>query len=176
VHFSSNFFDFDANFFGIWTFLVFLRKVSWSAGIFLWKIGPFCLLARRLLISAISAPQLASFFTKNAYHRNYCSYLTGFCSFDCNFIGPCGFTRGCIDDFNQTGLSRRTDSTKGLIYFKTLVYIKSRAAVPSSLFTVVTVTGVVVTYLMLLRLTGFVLAVCISLKHGLHEGHAIIAP
>ncbi len=29
---------------------------------------------------------------------------------------------------------------------------------------------------MLLRLTGFLLAFCISLKHGLHEGHALIAP
>ncbi len=57
-----------------------------------------------------------------------------------------------------------------------LVYTKSRVAVPSSLFTVRTVTGVVVTFLMLLRLTGFLLAFCISLKHGLHEGHALIAP
>ncbi len=29
---------------------------------------------------------------------------------------------------------------------------------------------------MLLRPTGFLLAFCISLKHGLHEGHALIAP
>jgi hypothetical protein len=29
---------------------------------------------------------------------------------------------------------------------------------------------------MLLRLTGFLLAFCISLKHGLHEGHALNAP
>jgi hypothetical protein len=29
---------------------------------------------------------------------------------------------------------------------------------------------------MLLRLTGFLLDFCISLKHGLHEGHAHIAP
>jgi hypothetical protein len=29
---------------------------------------------------------------------------------------------------------------------------------------------------MLLRLTGFLLAFYISLKHGLHEGHALIAP
>jgi hypothetical protein len=30
--------------------------------------------------------------------------------------------------------------------------------------------------LALLRLTGFLLAFCISLKHGLNEGHALIAP
>ncbi len=29
---------------------------------------------------------------------------------------------------------------------------------------------------MLLRLTGFLLTFCISLEHGLHEGHALIAP
>jgi hypothetical protein len=56
-----------------------------------------------------------------------------------------------------------------------LVYSKSRVAVPSFLFTVGTVTGVIVTFLMLLRLTGFFPAFCMSLKHGLHEGHALIA-
>jgi hypothetical protein len=64
VQFSSNFFDLDANFFGIWPFLNFLRKAFQSTGIFLWKICSFHLLARRLLISEISAPQLASFFLK----------------------------------------------------------------------------------------------------------------
>jgi hypothetical protein len=58
----------------------------------------------------------------------------------------------------------------------TLVYTKSRVAVPSFLFTVRTVTGVIVALLTLLRLTGFLLAFCISLEHGLHEGHALIAP
>jgi hypothetical protein len=29
---------------------------------------------------------------------------------------------------------------------------------------------------MFLRLTGFLLAFCISLKHGLHEGHILITP
>jgi hypothetical protein len=29
---------------------------------------------------------------------------------------------------------------------------------------------------MLLRLTGFLLAFCISLEHGLHEDHVLIAP
>ncbi len=57
-----------------------------------------------------------------------------------------------------------------------LVYTKSRVAVPSFLFTVGTVTGVVVTFLMFLRLTGFLLAFHISLKHGLHECHVLIAP
>ncbi len=57
-----------------------------------------------------------------------------------------------------------------------LVYTKSHVAVPSFLFAVGTVTGVVVTFLMFLRLTGFLLAFHISLKHGLHEGHALIAP
>jgi hypothetical protein len=57
-----------------------------------------------------------------------------------------------------------------------LVYTKSRVAVPSFLFTVRTVTGVIIGPLALLRLTGFLLAFHISLKHGLHKGHALIAP
>ncbi len=57
-----------------------------------------------------------------------------------------------------------------------LVYTKLRVAVPSVLFTVRTVTGVIVTLLALLRLTSLLLDFCISLKHGLHEGHALIAP
>ncbi len=57
-----------------------------------------------------------------------------------------------------------------------LVYTKSCVAVPSFLFTIGTVTGVIVTFLTFLRLTGFLLAFEISLKHGLHEGHALIAP
>jgi hypothetical protein len=56
-----------------------------------------------------------------------------------------------------------------------LVYTKSRVAIPSFLFTVGTVTGVIVALLMLFRLTGFLLAFCISLEYGLHEGHALIA-
>jgi hypothetical protein len=74
------------------------------------------------------------------------------------------------------GLSRRIYSAQRLIYFKTLVYIESRVAVPSFLFTVGTVTGVIVALLTLLRLTGFFLAFCISPEHGLHEGHALITP
>jgi hypothetical protein len=57
-----------------------------------------------------------------------------------------------------------------------LVYIYPRVAVPSFLFTIGTVTGVVVTFLTFLRLTGFLLAFYISLEHGLHEGHALITP
>ncbi len=86
VLFSSNFFDLDANFFGIRSFLNFWERVSLSVGIFLQKIGTFLLLARRLLISKISALQLASFFTKNAHHRDHRSHLTGFCSFNRDFI------------------------------------------------------------------------------------------
>ncbi len=47
---------------------------------------------------------------------------------------------------------------------------------PSFLFTIGTVTGVVVTFLTFLRLAGFLLALYMSLEHGLHEGHALIAP
>jgi hypothetical protein len=57
-----------------------------------------------------------------------------------------------------------------------LVYTKSHVAVPSFLFAIRTVTGVVVTFLTFLRLTGFLLIFHISLEHGLHEGHALIAP
>ena len=57
-----------------------------------------------------------------------------------------------------------------------LVYTKSHVAVPSFLFTVGTVTGAVIALLALLGLTGFLLAFCISLKHGLHEGHALFTP
>jgi hypothetical protein len=57
-----------------------------------------------------------------------------------------------------------------------LVYTKSRVALPSFLFTVGTVTGVVVIFLTFLRLTSFFLAFYISLVHGLHEGHARITP
>jgi hypothetical protein len=57
-----------------------------------------------------------------------------------------------------------------------LVYIYPRVAVPSFLFTIGTVTGVTVTFLTFIRLTGFLLAFYISLEHRLHEGHALIAP
>jgi hypothetical protein len=47
---------------------------------------------------------------------------------------------------------------------------------PSFLFTIGTVTEIIVTFLTFLRLTGFLLAFYISLEHGLHEGHALITP
>ncbi len=53
-----------------------------------------------------------------------------------------------------------------------LVYTKFCVAVPSFLFTVRIVTGVIVMFLMFLRLTGFLLAFYISLEHILHAGHA----
>ncbi len=152
-----------------------MREVSQLAGNFSHKIGTFCLLARRLLLSGISASQLALLFTKNAHHHNHCSHLTSFCSFNCNFISHCSITWGCIDNFNQTDFSRQIDGTSWLIYFKTLVYAKARVIVPSSLFTLGIVTGVIVTLLELLRLTSF-LSLNKDQKHGLHKGHAFNAP
>jgi hypothetical protein len=102
--------------------------------------------------------------------------LPVFCSFGHNFISLCSFTKGCIGNFNWMGLSRQIDSTYRHIYLKMLVYTKSCVLVPSFLFTVGTVTGVIVTFLTFLRFTGFLLTFYISLKHGLHEGHALITP
>jgi hypothetical protein len=76
VQFSSNFFDLDALFLRYPTFSQFLRKVLQSAGIFLWKICSFRLLARRLLISKISDPQFASSSFKNSHYRDYRCHLT----------------------------------------------------------------------------------------------------
>jgi hypothetical protein len=56
-----------------------------------------------------------------------------------------------------------------------LFYTKSHVTISSFLFAVRTVTGVIVTPFALLRLTGFLLALHISLEH-LHEGHSLIAP
>jgi hypothetical protein len=56
-----------------------------------------------------------------------------------------------------------------------LVYTKTRVAAPSFLFTVGTVARVIITLLILLRLTSF-LSLQIGLKHGLHKGHTHIAP
>ncbi len=50
------------------------------------------------------------------------------------------------------------------------------AVLPSFLFTIGTVTGVIAMFLTFLRLTGILLAFHISLEHGLHEGYALIAP
>jgi hypothetical protein len=57
-----------------------------------------------------------------------------------------------------------------------LVYTNSCVTIPRFLVTVGTITGVIVIFLMLLRLAHFLLFFFISLKHGLHEGHALIAP
>jgi hypothetical protein len=57
-----------------------------------------------------------------------------------------------------------------------LVYTKSCVTIPSFLLTVRTVTVVILALPALLRLTGFLLAFCISLEHGLNKGHALIAP
>jgi hypothetical protein len=57
-----------------------------------------------------------------------------------------------------------------------LVYTKSRVDVSSFLFTVGTVTGVIIAPLAFLRLTDFLLAFNTSLKHGLDKSFAFIAP
>jgi hypothetical protein len=126
--------------------------------------------------SDLAFRELHFFLQKNAHHHDHRKHLTGFYGFDCNFSSPHIITRGCSGNFDWTGLSRQIDSTKRLIYFKTLVYTKSYVAIPSFLFTVGTVTGVIITLLVLLRLTSFLLALCISLKHVLHKSHAFIAP
>ncbi len=145
-------------------------------GIILQEIDTFHLLARKLLVSQISALQLASLSIKNAHHRDHRSHLTGFCIFNCNFISPHVITRGCIDNFIWAGFSRQIDTTYRLIFLKTLVYTKTRVVAPSFLFTPVgTVTGDIVTLLLLLKLTSF-LSLYIGLKHGQHEGHTLITP
>jgi hypothetical protein len=58
----------------------------------------------------------------------------------------------------------------------TLVYTKSLVTILSFLFSVGAVSGVIIALLVLLRLTGFLLALCISLKHVLHKSHALIPP
>ncbi len=74
------------------------------------------------------------------------------------------------------GLSRQIDSIKRLTNFKMSVYTNSCVAVPSFLFTVRTFTGVIITLLAGLRLTGFLFGFCKSLGHMLHKCHALIAP
>jgi hypothetical protein len=56
------------------------------------------------------------------------------------------------------------------------VHTKSHVTVPSFLITVGTVTGVIIAPLALLRLTCFLSAFHISLEHGVHKRHALIAP
>jgi hypothetical protein len=56
-----------------------------------------------------------------------------------------------------------------------LVYTEARVVISGSLFTVGTVTGVIVMLLVPLRLTSF-LILYKGLEHGLHKSHALIAP
>ncbi len=56
-----------------------------------------------------------------------------------------------------------------------LIYKITHVVAPCSLFTVGTSTRVILMLLVLFGLTSF-LCFCISLKHGLHEGHTLIAP
>ncbi len=84
--------------------------------------------------------------------------LTDFCSFICNFISPSSFTSGSIDNFDQMGVCRHIDIANLHIYFKMLIYTKSRVVGPSSLFTVGTVTRVILmlpTFLDLLAFLAF---------------------
>jgi hypothetical protein len=57
----------------------------------------------------------------------------------------------------------------------TFVYTKTCVAGPSSLFSVGTVTRVMITLLVLLRLTSF-LSLYIGLEHGLHKCHSLVTP
>ncbi len=145
-------------------------------GIFLQENGTFRLLARKLLVLGISAPHIASFYTIDAHHLDHCSHLISFCSFNRDYISPYVITRSCIDDFDWTALSRQIGSNPWLIYFKMLVHTKSHVAIPSFLFTVGTVIGIIIALCVLLRLTGFLIGFCINLEHVLHKGHALIVP
>jgi hypothetical protein len=111
VQFSSNFFNLDANFFGIRPFLDFWERLLdprvFSSGIStlsaFWQEG-------------LSFPRLALrnvhlFSPKNAHYRDYLSHLSGFCGLAWDFNSLCSFTKGRIDNFNQTGLMRQIDST-----------------------------------------------------------------
>ncbi len=104
VLFSSNFFNFNAISL-VTSLFLFSEKISWFAGILLREIGTFCPLAIKLLVPGIIALQIALFFTENAHHSDYCSHLIVFCGFNCNFISPHLIIRGCINDFEQMGLS-----------------------------------------------------------------------
>jgi hypothetical protein len=78
VQFSSNFFNLDANFFGIWPFLDFYERL----------LDPRVFSSGKLALSAFwkkgfAFPRLALrtrhlFSTKNAHYCDYRSHLTGF--------------------------------------------------------------------------------------------------
>jgi hypothetical protein len=106
VQLSSNFFNLGANFFGIQYPAFFSEKGFLIRGYFPPENWYFLLLGEKASHSCNQRFATCFFFAKNAHHRDHCSHLTAFCSFDCNFISPRSFTGGCIGDFNQTGLSR----------------------------------------------------------------------
>ncbi len=134
-------------------------------------------MARRLLISKISTLRFASFFTQNAHYRNYRSHLTGFkvlIAISSAFVVSLG---AVLATLTGRGSVDKSIVPQGLSNIRRLSTLNpmSLYPVPYSL-TVGTVTGIIVTFLTFLRLTGFLLAFYISLEHGLHEGHALIVP
>jgi hypothetical protein len=81
VQFSSNFFNSNANFFGIWPFLDFWERLldPWvfssqklALSVFWWEGLSFPILALR---------NLHLFVLKNAHYRDYRSHFSGFCGF-----------------------------------------------------------------------------------------------
>jgi hypothetical protein len=106
VLFSSNFFNLGAYFFGKRPFLFFRERFLNKRELSSRKLVLFT-----LLVPGISALQIASFFTINAHHRDHHSHLSAVNCFDRKFITPYVFTKGCIEDFDQTWLIRQIDST-----------------------------------------------------------------
>jgi hypothetical protein len=176
VRLSSNFFDLGANFFDIRPLLVFgerllnLRVISSgkSALFAFWREGfsfpqlALCnlhLFSLKMLITVTTAVTLPVFAVSIAVSSALVVSLGAVLA---TLIGW-----GSVDEYILP---------KGLSNLRCLSTLNSCVAVPSFLFTVGTVTGVVVTFLTFLRLNGFLLAFHMSLKHGLHEGHALIAP
>jgi hypothetical protein len=95
-----------------------------------WLFLPF---GKKASLSETSALQFASFSFKNAHYHDYRSHLTGFCGFFCNFISLCSFTKGCIDDFDWTGLMRQIDMLKGLSILRRLSTLNSVLPYPVSI-------------------------------------------
>jgi hypothetical protein len=106
VQFSFNFFDFDTNFFGIQPFFNSRERL----------LNPRVFSSKKSALPAFwqegfSFPRLVlcnlhPLFPKNAHYRDYHSCLTSFCSFDQDFISFCSLTKGCIGNFDWTGLLR----------------------------------------------------------------------
>jgi hypothetical protein len=167
VQLSSNFFNLGTNKrSGLFSFM----KHFLACGDFLQKLYTICLMARRRLVPGISTLWIV-FFSKKCSSPRLPQSPSGFCGFVCNFIS---FTRCCIDDFDWMRFCRHINITNWLIYFNMLIYTKSHVVAPVSLFTVGTVNRVILRLLAFLGLTNF-LGFCISLKHGLHEGHLLVA-